>query len=400
MQPLNHDMDELMRKAAADYPVTPQGADWQKVAKQLQAPDQGPVDKKEHGVLKKLFLILPLLFTAFVCDRYFPYHHGFFEYKATINAPYAKKHQAQESSVAQPAAHSNTVVAEPKIQKKQWVKGTMRNVIIGAASPRTQVLTKSIGFLKSWESNRTAGLVPKMVNPPGENSFASAPTVQKLHVVAVQEQQAGTDSKNVDLRKSNLQLKKLYLTALAGPDISRVKGQQLEAPGYSLGILVEYRFAKKWMVESGLFRDQKNYYSKGNYFKTDKINLPSYSNIIEVEGYCDMFEIPVNARFYAVQKKRSAFVVSAGVSSYLMQKEDYTYAYERYNTVYNSTKYYKRASRDWFSIANISLAYEQQVGRGRLRIEPYIKQPLRGVGVGSLPLSSAGVLAGVMYPIR
>jgi hypothetical protein len=83
-----------------------------------------------------------------------------------------------------------------------------------------------------------------------------------------------------------------------------------------------------------------------------------------------------------------------------MQKEDYTYAYERYNTVFNSTKYYKRTSRDWFSIANISLAYEQQVGRGRLRIEPYIKQPLRGVGVGSLPLSSAGVLAGVMYPIR
>lgn len=37
MQPVNNDMDDLIRKAAAGYPVIPQGADWQKVAQQLQA---------------------------------------------------------------------------------------------------------------------------------------------------------------------------------------------------------------------------------------------------------------------------------------------------------------------------------------------------------------------------
>jgi hypothetical protein len=83
-----------------------------------------------------------------------------------------------------------------------------------------------------------------------------------------------------------------------------------------------------------------------------------------------------------------------------MQKEDYTYAYERYNTVYSSTKYYRKASKDWFSIANISVAYEQRLGRSTFRLEPYIKRPLRGVGIGALPLSSAGVLVGLTHPIR
>jgi hypothetical protein len=257
-----------------------------------------------------------------------------------------------------------------------------------------------MNLLKSGEDYKTANLVSKTMHPTGANPLAPVPTVQKVHVIAMPEQKAGNSLENPAIRKNTLQLKKLYLIALAGPDISRVKGQQWEAPGYSLGILAGYRFAKKWMVESGLFWDRKNYYSKGAYFKTDKIYLPSSSKIIEVEGYCDMFEIPIAARFYAVQKQRNAFVVSAGFSSYLMQKEDYHYAYERYSTVYNSTKYYKRASKDWFSVANLSLAYEQQVGRGRFRVEPYIKQPLRGVGIGSLPLSSAGVLVGIMYPIH
>jgi hypothetical protein len=400
MQPLNHDMDDLMRKAAAEYPVKPLGADWEKVAQQLQAPGQQPMDKKGYGVLKKLFLILPFLLAAFVCDRYFPFHHGVLKYKVTSEAPYVTNSKPQEASINQPEANSNTVDVVQKVAMRQMKKRTTSEGSKKEASLNKQDVPASRALLKSAEEYQTANLVSKAMHQTGANLFEPVPAVQKVRIVATPEQKAGNSLKNPVVRKNHPQLSKLYLTALAGPDISRVKGQQLEAPGYSLGVLAGYRFAKKWMVESGLFWDRKNYYSKGAYFKSDNIYLPSSSEILEVEGYCDMFEIPVTARFYAVLKPRSAFVVSTGLSSYLMQKEDYHYSYERYNTVYNSTRYYKRASSDWFSIANISLAYEQQVGRGRFRVEPYLKQPLRGVGVGSLPLSSAGVLVGVMYPIR
>jgi hypothetical protein len=55
MQPLNHDMDDLMRLAAADYPVKPQGADWDKVAQQLQDSGSTTVETGRYGFLRPFF---------------------------------------------------------------------------------------------------------------------------------------------------------------------------------------------------------------------------------------------------------------------------------------------------------------------------------------------------------
>ena len=37
---------------------------------------------------------------------------------------------------------------------------------------------------------------------------------------------------------------------------------------------------------------------------------------------------------------------------------------------------------------------------GDLRIEPYVKLPLNGLGLGSLPLRSTGIYLGITRPIR
>ena len=114
-----------------------------------------------------------------------------------------------------------------------------------------------------------------------------------------------------------------------------------------------------------------------------------------------MFEIPVNLRFNFLRGEKSNWYALSGVSSYLMQKEEYDYEYERYNVRYKSKKYYKNASKDWLSVMNISIGYEHALGRlGRLRLEPYLKLPLQGVGIGSLPLSSTGIYVGITYPVR
>jgi hypothetical protein len=114
-----------------------------------------------------------------------------------------------------------------------------------------------------------------------------------------------------------------------------------------------------------------------------------------------MFEIPINVRYNFSLNKKSQWFALAGVSSYMMQKEEYEYLYERYNVQYNSNKYYKASSKDFLSIMNLSVGYEHAVGKwGKVRVEPYIKVPLRGVGIGSLPLTSTGIQAGFTYPIH
>jgi hypothetical protein len=77
---------------------------------------------------------------------------------------------------------------------------------------------------------------------------------------------------------------------------------------------------------------------------------------------------------------------------------------EKYNAIYSY--YYgtrtgdtaldlRRPSQYPFSIINLSAGFEQRLGKvGNLRVEPYVRIPLGGIGTGSLPILSAGVNVG------
>jgi hypothetical protein len=48
----------------------------------------------------------------------------------------------------------------------------------------------------------------------------------------------------------------------------------------------------------------------------------------------------------------------------------------------------------------VGFAYSRQLGKsGSLRIEPYIKLPVKGLGIGSLPIMSSGINVGLIKKI-
>jgi hypothetical protein len=50
---------------------------------------------------------------------------------------------------------------------------------------------------------------------------------------------------------------------------------------------------------------------------------------------------------------------------------------------------------------NFSAGYEQYLGKlGSLRIEPYLRIPLAGMGTGNLPITSAGLNIGITRQFR
>ena len=149
-------------------------------------------------------------------------------------------------------------------------------------------------------------------------------------------------------------------------------------------------------VESGLYLDKKNYYTDGEYFDKSKIPYFNDADIYPMNGYCKMFEIPLNIKYDISQKKKAYLVCNSRVSSYLMNKEYYNYDYVidgeagiRKHPYYNTTQ-------NWFSVLNLSAGYQLQTGaKTNLRIEPYYKTTLTGVGTGSLSISSAGINIGI-----
>ncbi|HSZ33843.1 MAG TPA: outer membrane beta-barrel protein [Puia sp.] len=219
-----------------------------------------------------------------------------------------------------------------------------------------------------------------------------------------------TDSKPLDdlhvagnSKKSNnaMSNKGFYTSLFGGPDLSSVKLQSVSQLGFSLGIMVGYHFNKRFAVETGLMWDKKYYYSSGEYFDKSGTRIPSNVNILNVDGSCNMFEIPLNFRYDFATSNNHGFYVKGGLSSYLMKKENYNMllghpGYER-----DSAYSYNNSSRDIFSILQLSGGYERSIGTNTsIWIEPYLKIPLQGIGIGNMPISSAGFYVGISYSFR
>lgn len=193
-----------------------------------------------------------------------------------------------------------------------------------------------------------------------------------------------------------------YVGLIAAPDFSTVKFQSVRNVGTTYGLLLGYSFNSRWAVETGVYVDRKKYYTDGEYFSRKNLPWGGNVNLLNADGVCNMWEIPVNVRYNLSQGSRSKWFATTGLSTYLMSKEKYSYQAENPTTGYKwpGTLSYNKGYQYWFSIVNFSVGYEQRLGSiGNLRLEPYLRVPLGKIGTGSLPIVSAGLNIGITRQI-
>ena len=186
---------------------------------------------------------------------------------------------------------------------------------------------------------------------------------------------------------------------LVAPDVSFIHFQKASNAGIGGGLLLGYHFNNRLSVETGLLFDRKNYYTRGKYFDGSKValirNNPDIS-INSVDGDCNMFEIPVNLKYSFISKSKNSLYGVAGVSSYLMGHEYYNFNYTWWGANYNGGYPYDNHVKNWFSIINLGVGYERKLNlKTSLRIEPYMKIPVSGVGTGNIAITSTGLYIGL-----
>ncbi|HMH23790.1 MAG TPA: outer membrane beta-barrel protein, partial [Puia sp.] len=192
-----------------------------------------------------------------------------------------------------------------------------------------------------------------------------------------------------------------YAGVFVAPDLSTVKFQSIKGMGITTGILFGYTINDRWAIETGAYLDIKKYYTDGEYFNKKKIPALWNVDIKTVDGSCNMIEIPLNARYNLGTSEKRKWFVTGGLTSYLMYQE--TYAYQLASAGYSWPKSatYHNPSQSWFSQIGLSMGYEQKIGKiGNLRLEPYLRIPLAGIGTGSLPITSAGLNIGLTHKFR
>jgi len=460
MQPLNDDMDKLVRKAAEQYPLNTKGADWEKVLRDMNAQPAEPEEIKPTGGSKSyrhllwLLLLLPLLWVA---SRYFKgSSKDYMPQKSEVKAK-----NEQQPGLADSELNANNQKAKDEVnsagqeapKEKLDERGNAsgnaikeKNVVADNNQPEKKTTKqKNVTAKNVLSSNRPSDKanIPstdKVVNndSKSQQNAVTKPTQDKNNLPTttdtkkststnpavtpnatinkndvktknndssgavantskqVQPSSVKNDDKKADIiRLKPVPQKQLYVGLLTGPDLSTVKLETLNA-GYGVGAILGYRFNDHWEVETGVFWSNKNYYANGKDFNTKKLaGLPSHTNILNVDGDCYMYEIPLNVNYYFGRSSGYNWFVNLGASSYLMNKEYYDYLAERYNMQWAGNWSYKNASKDWFSVLNVGAGFDQRIGKsGKLRLQPYFRIPIRGTGTGKLPITSTGFYIG------
>ncbi len=192
---------------------------------------------------------------------------------------------------------------------------------------------------------------------------------------------------------------RLYVGLVVAPDVSTVRFASVEPPRPNLGLLLEYRLTNRLRVTTGLLRSKKQYVARREDYDfgafTSRVLQRDFT---DVEGTCTVLDVPLDLRYDFVAKPNYRVFGGLGLSSYFMQRENYSYEYQE-----NSTAKYWNGSavnqnRHLLSVLNLSAGYEHGLGRHwSAQAEPYLKVPLAGVGLGKVRLASAGVFFGLKY---
>ena len=192
---------------------------------------------------------------------------------------------------------------------------------------------------------------------------------------------------------------RFFIGLVGAPDVSTVRFVSVERPLLNLGLTLEYQLTNRLRLSTGLLRGNKEYYARRQDYDWTDYPRAQTRDFDWVEGKCTVLDVPLNLRYDAVVRANARWLGAVGLSSFFMQRENYSYDY-REGGVYKiwDMPGLVNANRHLFSVLNLSAGYERSLGpHWRLQAEPYAKLPLGGVGAGKVKLTSAGVFLGVKY---
>jgi hypothetical protein len=187
------------------------------------------------------------------------------------------------------------------------------------------------------------------------------------------------------------------------PDISAINLGEANQVGSKIAVGLEYFIVPRLSIQTGVIFSNKVYSADGESYKPYPGYWKKYALPNTIDAQCDVLDIPLNLRYYAVNLPRSRLFLSSGLSSYLMLTEDYIYRYwGDYGTNPYSYEHHERnRNQHYFKVANLSVGYERALSkRWALQVEPFVKIPVAGVGFGNIKLSTTGLFVALNYRLR
>jgi hypothetical protein len=192
----------------------------------------------------------------------------------------------------------------------------------------------------------------------------------------------------------------LQLGLSLAPDFSSVNSLAGDKPGSSIGLTVDYQFANRWYLSTGLLVSRKNYAARPQDYHVpyDYYQRNNMHNVDFVKGTFNMLEIPLNLRYDFSVTGNTVFFASSGLSSYLFTNEHCDYYYPFFGRETSKGFSYPGHNNYLFSAVNLSLGVEAGISNSfSLLVAPYMKIPTRNLGFGQVQMNSVGIDFSLKY---
>jgi len=191
---------------------------------------------------------------------------------------------------------------------------------------------------------------------------------------------------------------KFSFTLAAGPDYSSIQSLKGKQGNLNVGLLLNLSY-KKFTLSTGAKYGLKKY-SAGAFDYA--LNNPANANsITEIIAACNVLEIPAQLSYTAFKYNKQRIDISAGLSSYLMLKENYQFCYKPETGRPDYFLQKNNANQSYFGVMSLSASYKFKPIKQNILvgIEPYAKLPLGGVGEGKVHLKSSGIAITMTYEL-
>ncbi|MEO6547137.1 MAG: outer membrane beta-barrel protein [Ferruginibacter sp.] len=428
MQHLSNDMDELFKRAGENYPLGAGNGDWDSVANKIA----GKVDTSkiihQKSWRKSRFLFFGLFLLLLAVYWMFTYLTPAKKTKqdnvtvlakpkkVTIDNPVKYNQQAvnhsKEEAFSTDGRTYNSLDSSATIEKEKTNNPLTSSSKRNESSPENSIpdIVPDIPTQSLAWPNDTEETIPVRMAIDG-NIFVGSDALKARNVLPlitpplqmfagnlldttkdVYKEPSKQNKKEI---KSRVQKKHLYIGLMVGADVSKVESMPFSYTGMNAGIIAGLYINPKLSFETGIGRSRKYYNSEGKSFSMVKVasTMPRVSTINDLEGESSLIEIPLKLKYNLVNKTKSTFFVSAGISSYIVTHEKNKYKVTLLNGNHEKmTGIYDKSSYSLPAVVNFSIGYEHRLTRHlQIRAEPFLKIPIKGMGVGKLPITSSGL---------
>src|SRR4030095_9146990 len=210
-------------------------------------------------------------------------------------------------------------VAKPGVNKDQV---PMANAI----SERNKNVAAN-GFEEKSASAQQAPISPLPNDKIAKNENpVTAPIAKENNVANTTQPVKGNSAKTTAKNGRPSGMNGLSFFVAAGPDVSKAQNSKTGKVTMSWGLGVAYTL-NRITLRAGVFSATKKYWAGPEDYKLG-YTPPASLKFKGADADCKVIEIPVKVSYNFAVKDKSNWFAGAGLSSYLMKRENYLYEYE------------------------------------------------------------------------